>query len=1020
MSSDNTKLPSSPGITMSALPATTTTILDGSPPRGNLTRQLSLPVTQPKSTTTNNGTTNSTTTASTTIATTTTTTPTPSPKKIPKSPRGVPRASRDDDDFFEDEESSDSISLPVSTPTSPAQAAQHQHHQQQQQQQQLKEVDLTIDPRLYDLNFDAMGDLWKNLLPDTQLLKWIPETLKIRELQLSEISGQLSRRVMDNYDSFVSTNQGIQKLVQELKQSKELCKNSRYSVNEAKTQLANGGLFVIALYERKERYLNMVKHLQNIKKILNMRKQVQEKVKLGEFGKAIAICQECSQLMQEYSRFESLKKLDINSDYNALKKKLDNALGQTCKFPFSAEFYQKTINALKLIRKSSRVVKRLNYHFLNWISVTCTNTVMSHVFMDPDNIQLAEEIKKLKLEHLCKKVSEVNFVGCLRMILEQMIDILFAHYDMTEWHAPDSDTAGGSSFYKEIREGLLQFKGTMWELMQKTLSHLCSPSRLCSFKLENFLDITDSLSTFSDIGEDFCGDPAHKLRGVIRQLGKAYFYDFHSQRMEDLRQMLENEMWSKCPVQPRFSVTDIREVSVIMEDRISTTSSTTTDDSKKGIFLNLRKISGNPFTKDRFTGSNLSFINNNINNSSTADKIRKKSSKFVYNIDDDDPDLSVSSIDEFDGRQVTKPNKLLQQPEEEVIGVVETDTGPLITTTTIALLRFIGKYMGLMKVLNPTAGDVCIGLMQIIHLYTYAIYTFFGPPSITVSGMRVSNAMKKWISDVGPRVTVKFSDPNKPPVRYIPGIKLNDQVQISSTSMYGLMQRCISAESLIFVHQAMNTIKSSLQKLLPKTHSTTLAQFYESAVKVLPEVRALIYKDLCHKLVPGENLIKLVSEVNWNTKGLSMTHSPYVDQISTLLEGLKRRLAGLQKILLQPVPFVIMRITWAAIISHIFDCLVEGYATTSCSNEGRALMGIDFQNIQQVCEKVSEIRPCPHVSFVEGYIKAFYHRDSEMEQWVREHPEYTTKQLMALVQGGPWKASVKQECLKYLTSQLKS
>lgn len=122
----------------------------------------------------------------------------------------------------------------------------------------------------------------------------------------------------------MNANQKIQTLVLDLKQSKEFCRSSRHSVNDAKTQLAKSGIYVIALYERKEKYLvkkltnlcyfvqHITKQLQNIKKILNIRRIVQEKIRQGQFGEAIASCQECATLMQQYSKLESLRKLDIN------------------------------------------------------------------------------------------------------------------------------------------------------------------------------------------------------------------------------------------------------------------------------------------------------------------------------------------------------------------------------------------------------------------------------------------------------------------------------------------------------------------------------------------------------------------------------------------------------------------------------------------------------------------------------------------------------------------------------------
>lgn len=104
-----------------------------------------------------------------------------------------------------------------------------------------------MDQKYFDPNFDVVEDIWDsvlqqqlafqkqleakpesvekiddqdqqkqedgastaNVLPNQKqktvnqhLLSWIPEVVKVREFQLNEIGGLLSRKVMDNYDSF--------------------------------------------------------------------------------------------------------------------------------------------------------------------------------------------------------------------------------------------------------------------------------------------------------------------------------------------------------------------------------------------------------------------------------------------------------------------------------------------------------------------------------------------------------------------------------------------------------------------------------------------------------------------------------------------------------------------------------------------------------------------------------------------------------------------------------------------------
>jgi len=152
-----------------------------------------------------------------------------------------------------------------------------------------------------------------------------------------------------------------------------------------------------------------------------------------------------------------------------------------------------------------------------------------------------------------------------------------------------------------------------------------------------------------------------------------------------------------------------------------------------------------------------------------------------------------------------------------------------------------------------------------------------------------------------------------------------------------------------------------------------------------------------------------------------MTFSPYVNTIKSQMEHFRELLVKSQKPPFPQIQQHLLRIIWFSMVTHIFDCLIEGYATEKCSNEGRAIMGIDFQNTQQILEKISEMKPCPNSELVDSYVKAFYRNDKEIDKWLQEnHNYYTIKQLEALVKSGSWSNDVKKVCLRYLSNLLRN
>ena len=56
-----------------------------------------------------------------------------------------------------------------------------------------------------------------------------------------------------------------------------------------------------------------------------------------------------------------------------------------------------------------------------------------------------------------------------------------------------------------------------------------------------------------------------------------------------------------------------------------------------------------------------------------------------------------------------------------------------------------------------------------------------------------------------------------------------------------------------------------------------------------------------------------------------------------------------------------------------------------CSNEGRALMQLDFRQFVLKLEAISDAKPLPHQDLVANYVKAYYIPETELDEWVKQH-----------------------------------
>ena len=115
---------------------------------------------------------------------------------------------------------------------------------------------------------------------------------------------------------------------------------------------------------------------------------------------------------------------------------------------------------------------------------------------------------------------------------------------------------------------------------------------------------------------------------------------------------------------------------------------------------------------------------------------------------------------------------------------------------------------------------------------------------------------------------------------------------------------------------------------------------------------------------------------------------------------------------------------WAAIVSHLMDRFVEGYARVKkCSELGRGLMSFDVGTVYAHAVKLSPTVPAclsRDKAHVDGFVKAFYEtQEGALLEWVRAHrAAYPLRQARALLVNGLGATMKKKEALKHAVAAL--
>uniref|UniRef100_A0A8C6U4V5 VPS50 EARP/GARPII complex subunit n=1 Tax=Neogobius melanostomus TaxID=47308 RepID=A0A8C6U4V5_9GOBI len=331
---------------------------------------------------------------------------------------------------------------------------------------------------------------------------------------------------------------------------------------------------------------------------------------------------------------------------------------------------------------------------------------------------------------------------------------------------------------------------------------------------------------------------------------------------------------------------------------------------------------------------------------------------------------------------------------------------PILTNTTLNVIRLLGKYMQMMNILKPIAFDVIHCVSQLFDYYLYAVYTFFGcNDTYEASGLGLIssrlrstlNRIQESLIDVETAEGAVVHGPPEERKEKVPSPHLSQLVNLSNSSaLFGLAQRVVATESLVFLAEQFEALQSHLDSMMPPAKKPFLQQFYSQTVSTASELRKPIYWIVAAKALDYEQMLLLMAGVKWDIREIMSQHNIYVDVLLKEFEQFHQRLADVSRHVRIPLP--VSNVLWEHCIRLANRTLVEGYANVKkCSNEGRALMQLDFQQFLMKLEKLTDLRPIPDKEFVETYIKAYYLTENDMEQFIKNHREYSMKQLANLV-----------------------
>ncbi|XP_019815244.1 syndetin isoform X2 [Bos indicus] len=862
--------------------------------------------------------------------------------------------------------------------------------------------------------------------------KKLPPVLNLQELeeyrdklkqQQAAVSKKVADLILEKQPAYVKELERVTSLQTGLQLAAVICTNGRRHLNIAKEGFTQASLGLLANQRKRQLLIGLLKSLRTIKTLQRTDVRLSEMLEEEDYPGAIQLCLECQKAASTFKHYSCISELNskLQDTLEQIEEQLDVALSKICK-NFDVNHYTKVQQAYRLLGKTQTAMDQLHMHFTQAIHNTVFQVVLGYVELCAGNTDT--KFQKLQYKDLCTHVTPDSYIPCLADLCKALWEVMLSYYRTMEWHEKhdNEDTTSASEgsnmmgaeetsfdrgyIKKKLEHGLTR----IWQDVQLKVKTYLLGTDLSIFKYDDFIFVLDIISRLMQVGEEFCGSKSEVLQESIRKQSVNYFKNYHRTRLDELRMFLENETWELCPVKSNFSILQLHEFKFMEQSRspsVSPSKQSSATSSKTVTLFEQYCSGGNPFEiqadhKDEETEDVLA------SNGYESDE-QEKSAYQEYDSDSDVPEeLKRDFVDEQTGdapvKSVSRETLKSRKKSDYSLNKVN---APILTNTTLNVIRLVGKYMQMMNILKPIAFDVIHFMSQLFDYYLYAIYTFFGRnDSLESTGLGLSssrlrttlNRIQESLIDLevsaDSAATLTAAEERK---EKVPSPHLSHLVVLTSgDTLYGLAERVVATESLVFLAEQFEFLQPHLDAVMPAVKKPFLQQFYSQTVSTASELRKPIYWIVAGKAIDYEQMLLLMANVKWDVKEIMSQHNIYVDTLLKEFEQFNMRLNEVSKRVRIPLP--VSNILWEHCIRLANRTIVEGYANVKkCSNEGRALMQLDFQQFLMKLEKLTDIRPIPDKEFVETYIKAYYLTENDMERWIKEHREYSTKQLTNLV-----------------------
>ncbi|CAF0856483.1 unnamed protein product [Brachionus calyciflorus] len=871
----------------------------------------------------------------------------------------------------------------------------------------------TVDFELKRLDFN-----------NTDLKVQVKNLIKKLSVQHEIVGRKLSDIILQNRQAYSIELKRVSDFKHLLEDSHNMCCISRRSLEMSKNLYIHPRLKLIKKQIRKQQLIKLLIVLKEIRPFNNCTNPIIDLINAKEYVMALNLCSKTENLMCRYDHLRCIKglKKTIRDCYNLIEESLSVSLVKVCR-KYDENLFQNIFLAYEKLGKLDEFFDKLSQNLIQIIGTVSLQTlirlIVSRRFSLNDNDASDDAELAAKIDVFVEELKQKSYTNDLFTLVlfddykqsltdlcSNLWQLMKNFYKMSIWILGNSNQDQSSEGVQEQEKKLWSILYKIWQEVQIKISTYYRSMNLEHFKFDEYLDILIILNRFIELGHEFCNknSDCNIILQSVKDQTLAYFKFYHVTHLEELKMFLENEIWQCCPVRQDFSVFNLQEYKFLRSNEnlnstessielIEKSLSTDTDRQRTNKFeintnmLELIRHTENKRKKNIFDEINILKRNGHRVKNSEIEFDDYSSSSLYSN------DTDYSNEDEYNHSNLQNtPNC-----EQEM---------PILTNTTLNIIRLFGKYIHMLSVFKIISFQVISYLMQLFQFYFYYIYLEFTQQESVQQQAEQNEGLVRNLVEKNSTLNSLFKNikndlfKNSKFDLIDTRVELLKSVRNREEYLNCINQRIIAAESLIYLSKQLEDLFPLIEKYLPQKNVQNAEinnlEIYTNILKETWKIRAPIYLYIARTSIDYNQLLESISRVNWDLDEILSMHNSYVDILLRQVDDLIKDVQSLKDLI--PLNRKILNAILEESLKLIMKVLVDGYASVKkCSNEGRALMQLDFQQLVVKLEKLCDIRPVPDKDYVEAYIKAYYLPDSVIEKWTKEHTEYQPRHIVSLL-----------------------